>query len=84
MCTRPFKELSRELTSFPKQHIYMIPNIVPKTMKIVHSNILILLENLCVWKNHLSLCMGLNNTVHPFMKVSLSWKVIFIEYRGIR
>ena len=64
--------------------IYIIPNIVPKKMKIVHSNILILLENLCRWKNHLSLHMGLNTTVHPLMNNSLNLRVVFIRDVRIR
>ena len=35
-------------------------------------------------KNHLSLRMGLNSTVHPLMNVSLSWKVVFIQDGRIR
>ena len=79
MWTRQFKDSRRELNYFPKQQIYMIPNIFPETMKIVHSNIIILLENLCRQKKHLSLRIGLSHTVHPIMHVSLSWKVVFIQ-----
>ena len=61
----------------------MILNIVAKKMKIVHSNILILLENLWKWKNHLSLRMILIHTVHPFMNLSISWKVVFIQDKRI-
>ena len=55
------------------------PQIFPKTMKIFHSNILILLENFCQWKNHRILCMGLNPNIHPLMNNSISWKVVFIQ-----
>ena len=75
--TRSSKELSHELTSLKKQRIYMTPNIVLKTMKTVHFNLLILSEKLCGWRNHLSLCMGLNLTVHPLMNISTSCKVVF-------
>ena len=67
-----------------KKQIYMIPNIFQKTMKIVHSNLLILSKNLFIWKTHLSLRMGLNPTVPPLMNVSLSWKVVFIQDGRIR
>ena len=34
-------------------------------------------------KNYLSLCMSLNYTVHPLMNVSLSWKILLIQYGRI-
>ena len=56
------------------------PQYCSKKMNIVHPNLLILLENLCQWKNHMILCMGLNPNVQPLMNDSLSWKVVFIQY----
>ena len=67
-----------------KKKVYMISNIVPKTMKIIHSNFLRLSESLCRLKNHLSLRMGLYHTVHTFMNVYLSSKVVFIQYKTTR
>ena len=61
----------------------MIPNIVPKTIKIVHSNILVLLDSLWQWKNHMILCMSLSPNVHLILKDSLSYKVVLIQYRRI-
>ena len=52
-------------------------------MKIVHSNLLIISENLCIWKNHLSLRMCLNHTLHPLMNNDLSCKVFFLQDRRI-
>ena len=60
------------------------PKYFPKKMNIFHSNIFILLENLCILKTHLSLRMGLNHIVHPLFKVYLSCKVVFIQDGRIR
>ena len=60
------------------------PQFFSNTMKIFHSNILILSKTLCIWKKHLSFRMGSNHTVHPLMKVSISWKVVFIKDGIIR
>ena len=62
----------------------MTPNIVPKTIKTVDLNLLILSENFCRRRKHLSLRMGLNQNVHPLMNVSLSWKVVLIQDQIIR
>ena len=35
-------------------------------------------------KNHLSLRMGLNHTIHILLTVYLSWKVVFIQDQKIR
>ena len=55
------------------------PKFFPKTMMVVHSNLLILLENFWQWKNYMILGMGLYPNVHPWMNDSLSWKVIFLQ-----
>ena len=34
-------------------------------------------------KNHTSLCMSLNSTVHPLMINDISWKVVLIQYLRI-
>ena len=59
------------------------PQYCSKKMKIVPSNLLILLENLCQWKNHMILCMGLNPDANSLMKDSLSWKVVSNQDRII-
>ena len=46
-------------------------------MKTVHFNILILSEDLCRWRNHLSLRIYLNHTLHLLMNVSPSWSFVF-------
>ena len=77
MLTWSSKELSHELTSFQKQRIYITPNIVLKTTKTVHFSLLILSKHFCRQRNHLSLHMGLNHTVHTLMNFSPSWKFVF-------
>ena len=44
---KTIKRIESQIDLTSKKHVYMIPNIVPKTMKIFYSNIIILLENLC-------------------------------------
>ena len=55
----------------------MTNNIVLKKMKTVHFNLPNLSENSYIWRNHLSLHMGLNHTVHTLMNVYPSWKIVF-------
>ena len=55
------------------------PNFFPKTIMVVQSNLLIFLEKLCQWNNHMILCMGLSLNGHPLVNNFLCWKVVVIQ-----
>ena len=55
----------------------MTPNIFLKKMNTVHFNLPILPDNLCIWRNNLSLHMGSNHTIHTLMNVYPRWNIVF-------
>ena len=57
------------------------PKFCSQDNDVVHRNHLILLENLCQWKNKIIFSMCLSPNVHSLINGSLSWKVVSIQGR---
>ena len=57
------------------------PNFFLQTMMVVHNNHLIILENLCSWRNKIVFSQGSSPNVHPLMNGFLNWKYIYIQGR---
>ena len=59
----------------------MIPNIFLQTIKVVHNNHILILENLCQWRNIIVISQGLSTNVNPLMNGFLNWKYIYIQQK---